>query len=183
MKKDFAPRVLDVRALAQAGATLSGETPVADLPRLAADMVASEDGSVPQVQWTAQWETRTSRAGAEQNWLRLDASTQLPMTCQRCLGPMSQDIDVSSLFRFVADEATAAAEDDDAEEDLLVSSPEFDLLELVEDELLMELPVVPRHDVCPAGAALPTQAADPEFQEEKPNPFAVLQGFRGNKTS
>jgi len=46
-------------------------------------------------------------------------------------------------FRFVPDEATAMAEDDEAEEDLLVLSGEFDLLALVEDELLMDLPLVP----------------------------------------
>ena len=183
MKKDLAPRVLDVRALAQAGATLSGDTAVAGLPRLAEDMIDSADASVPQVRWQAHWETRMARAGTEQNWLHLEASTQMPMICQRCLGPMVQDIQVSSLFRFVADEATAVAEDDDSEEDLLVLVPEFDLMHLLEDELLMEMPIVPRHDVCPASTALPTSAANVGFQEERPNPFAVLQGLRGNKAS
>ncbi|RZI73282.1 MAG: DUF177 domain-containing protein [Rubrivivax sp.] len=183
MKKDLAPRVLDVRALAQAGATLSGDTALAELPRLAEDTIEAADAGVPHVHWQAHWETRTPRAGTEQNWLRLEASTQMPMICQRCLGPMVQDIEVASLFRFVSDEATAMAEDDDSDEDLLVLTPEFDLLDLLEDELLMEMPIVPRHDVCPASTALPTSAADPGFQEERPNPFAVLQGLRGNKTS
>ena len=36
-----------------------------------------------------------------------------------------------------------------SEEDLLALSREFDLHELIEDELLMALPVVPKHDECP----------------------------------
>ena len=49
----------------------------------------------------------------------------------------------------------------------------------MEDELLMALPVVPKHDVCPGPVKL--QAADADFVEEedkKPNPFAVLQQLK-----
>lgn len=56
---------------------------------------------------------------------------------------------VDRSFRFVPDEETAELEDDDSDEDVLALSSEFNLLELIEDELLMEVPVVPRHEVCP----------------------------------
>ncbi|MFM7002170.1 MAG: YceD family protein, partial [Limnohabitans sp.] len=84
-------------------------------------------------------------------------------------------------FRFVADEATAAALDDEAEEDLLVISRDFDALTLVEDELIMSLPLVPLHEVCPE--VLPVSAVDPEFEQaaEKPNPFGVLAGLKTGK--
>jgi uncharacterized metal-binding protein YceD (DUF177 family) len=71
------------------------------------------------------------------------------MECQRCLTPVDVPLAVERSFRFVADEATAEALDDESEEDLLALSREFDLRELIEDELLMALPVVPRHDECP----------------------------------
>jgi uncharacterized protein len=91
-------------------------------------------------------------------------------------------VQVQRSFRFVADEATAAAEDDTAEEDLLALSRSFDVLELVEDELLMEMPVAPRHDVCPEDVKM--SVADPDFESaaaERENPFAVLGRLKQGK--
>ena len=77
---------------------------------------------------------------------------------------------------------------------LLALSRTFDLLELVEDELLMELPPVARHEACPVevrldrGEALPDgqpaapapagDAAAEESASGRPNPFAVLARLR-----
>ncbi|MNY58062.1 hypothetical protein D3C86_1943550 [compost metagenome] len=104
------------------------------------------------------------------------------MICQRCLTLAPIALDVERSFRFVADEATAEALDDESEEDLLALSKEFDLFELLEDELLMELPVVPLHDICPE--AVPLASSDDDFEQansEKPNPFAALAGLRISK--
>ena len=60
--------------------------------------------------------------------------------------PVDVPLDVERSFRFVADEATAEALDEECDEDLLALGREFDLRELIEDELLMALPVVPRHE-------------------------------------
>jgi uncharacterized protein len=82
-------------------------------------------------------------------------------------------------FRFVANEELAAIEDEESEEDVLVLSKSFNLLELIEDELLMSMPPAPKHDVCPKVVKL--QAADPNFVDdpvEKANPFAVLQQLK-----
>ena len=92
---------------------------------------------------------------------------------------MDVPLEVDREFRFVADEATAEALDDESEEDLLAMSREFDLHELIEDELLMALPVVPKHTECPT--AVPLASSDDDFEEasaEKPNPFAALAGLR-----
>jgi uncharacterized protein len=73
----------------------------------------------------------------------------------------------------------AEVEDEESEEDVLVLSKAFNLLELIEDELLMSAPLVPKHEVCPQPVKL--QAADPAFVElvqEKPNPFAMLQQLK-----
>ncbi len=88
-------------------------------------------------------------AAAAEIWLHLRADAVLPLTCQRCLGPVEVALAVDRSFRFVADEELAAAEDELAEEDVLALSRSFDLVELVEDELLMEMPLAPRHEVCP----------------------------------
>jgi len=91
-------------------------------------------------------------------------------------------IAVDRSFRFVEDEATAADQDDEAEEDLLAMSRSFDLLELVEDELLMDLPVAPRHEACPEPVKM--SVADVAFEAagaERENPFAVLGRLKTEK--
>jgi uncharacterized protein len=96
------------------------------------------------------------------------------------------DIEVSSdrWFRFAADEASAAALDDESEEDVLVVSTEFDLPGLVEDELLMALPLVPRHETCPVEVKLAVEDADfGAASAEKPSPFAALASLRLDKSS
>jgi uncharacterized protein len=117
-----------------------------------------------------------------QVWVHLEAQATLPLVCQRCLHPVEVPLLVNRSFRFVADEATAAAEDDTAEEDLLALSRSFDLKELVEDELLMEVPVAPFHEVCPEPVKM--SAADPEFEqatERREHPFAALSRLKTGK--
>jgi uncharacterized protein len=174
MKKDFSPRKLDVKAFAMEHAVLSGQDSVSMHPRLLAE--AKGLGADRPVTWSARGEIRNPQHVHPQVWLHLQAQAELPMNCQRCLHPVDVAVRVDRAFRFVADEQTAAAEDDESEEDVLAISRSFDLVELVEDELLMELPAVPRHEVCPQPVTL--SAADPEFQEtpEKANPFAMLLG-------
>ncbi len=76
-------------------------------------------------------------------------------------------------FRFVKDEATAQAQDEVSDElDHLVHHKHFELLDLIEDELLMALPLVSLHEFCPNAGAI---AHLPK--EEKVNPFAILQNM------
>jgi len=106
----------------------------------------------------------------------------VPLVCQRCLSPVDSLLSVDRWFRFVADEATAEAQDEESEEDLLVVSRDFDLRALIEDELLMEIPVMPAHDVCPTPVQLSSSDEDFKAAEEaKPNPFAVLGALRSRK--
>ena len=179
MSKDFSPDHLDVKAFAQAGATLTGSDPLSRYPRLAQEAEGPVDGLM--VQWSATGELHTESGGANHIWLHLQVEAAVPLTCQRCLQLDPMPLLVDRSFRFVADEATAEALDDESEEDLLALSRDFDLRALIEDELLMELPLVPRHETCPQ--ELPMQSSDADFEqasEEKPNPFAVLQGLRKN---
>ena len=63
-------------------------------------------------------------------------------------------------------------------------SREFNLMELIEDELLMEVPVVPRHEECPVPVKLESSDADFEqANEQKENPFAVLQSLNVGKSA
>lgn len=181
MKSEFDAARLDIKAFTQTGASLAGEQPLQEYERLAEE--AQGDTAQRIVRWAAYGEQRKVVGQADQVWLHLEADTVLPMTCQRCLGPVEVPLGVRNAFRFVASEAIAAEEDDEAEEDLLVLARDFDLNELVEDELLMALPVVPRHDVCPTPVTL--AVADPDFEagkDAKPNPFAALAKLKTGKS-
>jgi len=171
------PRRIDVEAFAEAGATLQGQTPQAEFDRLlAAIHPESPPGPGDRVGWQARGERRPGRGGSTQTRMHLTAQGGIALVCQRCLGPVEVQVEVERDFLFVADEALAAELDVDSEDDVLASSRNFDLQALVEDELLLALPLVPRHEVCPHPLVLP---ADPvESQEERSNPFAALQALR-----
>lgn len=133
-----------------------------------------------QVQWQVQGEMRVQRYGAQpQVWLHLRATTRVPMTCQRCLSEALIPLEIEQSYRFVVTENEALDEDEDSEEDILVLSRDFDVLELLEDELIMALPPIPKHEECPQAPSF--EAADADFSADdapKPNPFAVLQKLK-----
>jgi len=177
MTKEFSAQRLDVKAFAQAGAKLAGHDSLLKYERLALEAKGLHPDLL--VDWQAKGELRTALGGMSQVWLHLKVRASFPMECQRCLTPVDIPLEVGRAFRFVADEATAEALDDESEEDLLAMSREFDLRELIEDELLMALPVVPKHDECPT--VVPLASSDDDFEEAsavKPNPFAALAGLR-----
>ena len=174
------PSKVNMLVFAAEGIPLAGTTLLQNMERLAQETHAV----VPDlaVNWQANSELRAGSGAEADIWLHLQATTTIPLTCQRCMGSVDTPIAVDQWYRFVATEEIAMAEDDESEEDLLVIAPQFDLLAVLEDELLMALPLVPMHDQCPvtpvlsvAGNELVSAAA------EKPNPFAVLAQLKKNK--
>lgn len=181
MSHSFLASHLDVKAFAQAGATLSEQTVLSKYERLMQE--ATQPAGERQVHWEVRGEMPVDASGHAQSWLHLSAQLQLSMVCQRCLEPVDIPLSVDRSFRFVATEEQAEAEDELAEEDVLVLNQDLNLHELIEDELLMALPVVPRHEVCPTKVKLSVQDADFEAAlAEKPKPFAALAGIKLGKT-
>ena len=180
MTKVFVPGRLDVNGFAEAAATLSGNDPLSGFERLSAEL--ADPSADATVRWTATGESRSGADGTPVSWLHLEAQTSVPLICQRCLAPVELALEVDRWFRFAPDEDTAAVEDEASDEDVLVASRDFDLHALIEDELLMEIPVTPRHEVCPQPTRL--SAVDPDFESAeaaRPNPFAVLGALRSEK--
>ncbi len=181
MTKELAAPRLDGRAFAQGAGNLSGWEPLARFPRIV-DASAHEapDGLV---HWEARGEARQSAIGQPELWMHLDADARGPQVCQRCLGAMQVHLQVERWFRFVEDEASATAQDETCEEDLLVLDHDFDLHGLIEDELLLELPYIARHEACPTQPTM--SVSDPAFVAEpvRPNPFAALASLKPGKSS
>jgi uncharacterized protein len=169
MKQEFAPRTLNVAAFAANNESHTGDERLAQFGRL---MEESQGlGGETLVAYSLQGSLQSDAAGKDEPWLHLAASATLSMVCQRCLGPVDVPVAFGRDFRFVATEELAEVEDEE--------SKSFNLLDLMEDELLMAMPPVPKHEICPKPVKL--QATDAAFEEtpsEKPNPFAVLQQLK-----
>jgi len=178
MDKTSDPRHLDIRAFALAGGELQGQSPLSQWPRLLAEQMAGSQAQEPAVRWHLRGRAVPVVGGPARLGMALQAELDLPLQCQRCLGPVVEIVQAEREFLFVADEATAEALDEESEEDVLVISRDFDALALVEDELIMALPLVPRHETCPQD--LPQQAADEDFEAAsgRPKPFAALAALK-----
>ena len=196
----FHPRKMDVGVFIESGEPLAGDTPVVELSRLCAGLPQEADvAALGPVRWQVQGRTVPQRVGAPQWWLDVRAQARLPYECQRCLHPVMLDVEVDRDIRFVADEAAAAHLDAESDEDVLAVSRQFNLLELIEDELIMAEPILPRHDECPvdlnswmqpgseeAAGAGENPGGSPDPAEpgatDRPNPFAVLAALKNKKT-
>jgi len=177
MNANKLPPKLDIKHAAQSALAVSGHSTLLNFERLAQETQGL--GAENLVNWSAAVARLEDPAGQITDSLHLTVHTVMPLTCQRCLGPVDVAVAIDRRFRFVDTEAQADEQDDESEEDLLVTSREFDLASLIEDEVLMDLPLVPRHDTCPVAVKLAVADADFAAPTETPNPFAQLAQLKG----
>lgn len=183
MKRPHDALRLDVAAFIHDGAALQGDWPGATLERLADLQTPPQDTPLGTVDWQAHGE-RIAVPGADAElWLGLQARARVWLTCQRCLQPFEEPLAIDRRVRFVQGEARAEALDAEIDDDVLALSKALDLRELVEDELLLALPIVPRHaGACPQPLQVAGDAAPaPEDAPERPHPFAALQQLKAPK--
>lgn len=167
-------RALDLLALCRQAGSLQGQWPLSGMVRLGASFCAASDGSAS---WRASGSLKPVTGGEPEIWLVLEADADVPLECQRCLRPMNEHLRVQRRLRFVRGEEQAALLDEQADDDVLALPPRLDLHELLEDELILALPIVPRHRNCPDPLPLPAEEALEE--EPAPRPFAALAALRG----
>jgi uncharacterized protein len=123
-------------ALATREAVLEGEFAVAAMQRLA-EHLGTESGTV-----TAQFAFSRSDSA----WIRLEMTLQsnLSVTCQRCLEPL--ELNVSERVEFgVVLEADAVAALPGNVEPVVLDGDRFSPQRLVEDEMIVVVPMVPKH--------------------------------------
>lgn len=154
---------------------MSGQWPADQLARLRQGALPLEAWPAPaEAQWSARGELRARPGGKPQVWLHLAAQCRVTLTCQRCLQPVHEPLSVERDILFAATEAEAEALDEELEEDVMVLPRALDLQELVEDELILALPLVPRHADC----QLPLPPAQPLAEVPKAHPFAALASLK-----
>jgi DUF177 domain-containing protein len=194
------PRQLDLFEFARSGRQAAGVVHISQLPRMLNEVPAEVPAAVRDTAFTWQAEGSTQPElqddGTEgpQPYLRLAIHGAAWLECQRCLAPYEQAFNVDAVYRIVGTEAEAEEfplEEDEI--DVIVGSRQFDLVELIEEELLLSLPLVPKHDVCPTvheslvSGATGAEGGEHEQADEqgdagseRPNPFAALQSLKSN---
>ncbi len=168
-RRSFTLDKLDIPAFAVAGASLQGSLVLERLPRLRESLHPERAMDAPDttVTWQVRGEARSRPGGAPGLWMHLQAHTVALLTCQRCLRRVDEPLAVDHWFHFVDNETLAAELDAESEEeDVLVISRSFDLPELIEDELLLALPLAPCHVVCPELPRLPVDVTVDELQAD-----------------
>lgn len=144
---------------------MEGRTALADLPRLA-DLLAESSG---ELEWSLQGVYGIDRRPL----LRLSMRAEPVLRCQRCLSAMTHVFERVSLLRLVRPGTPIGDDELEIEEfDTVEVGPELDVIALIEDELVLALPIAPRHEQCepplPAGGS------------KKKSPFDVLESLRGS---
>ena len=159
---------IDGLDFARKSAEIRGTIAVFDFSRLK-DQLFSPDGEV-------RYRLIGGRSAEGNPQLSLRITGKLSLVCQRCLGPLEFDLDFDAVFFLVSDENQLPAAEDEREDiDYLVADAPIDVIELIEDEVLLGLPLAPMHEDVNCNAAL--SAA----KEQKESPFKVLQGLKVNK--
>jgi uncharacterized protein len=105
--------------------------------------------------------------------LELRVQGRLRLVCQRCLGAVEFSLDGVTRFVIVASEDMVPMPEDDLDEvDYLVADPHQSVEALVEDEVLLGLPLAPVHEIDDCAVKLSGAL------EQKENPFKILQGLK-----
>lgn len=158
--------VVDSFAFCRSGEHAAGTTPVASLPRLSRDL-ADSSGEI-------RWRFDGGRHPQGLPQLTMQVEGEVRLVCQRCLTPYVHPIASETVLVLARDEGDADDIEvrlDDDSIDVIVGAAAQDLLQLVEDEALLSLPLSPRHEICPGDA--PKLAAD-----QPESPFAVLKQLK-----
>ncbi len=105
-------------------------------------------------------------------------SASVTLTCQRCNEGFEQDLEVSYSFSPAKNPEKAAELPSYYDAIELDENGEVNLRELVEDELLLAIPLIPRHDLKDCQAAADSVWGELPEELDKPNPFDVLKKLK-----
>ena len=169
------PETIDPMRLAKIGQALSGSYNLHQLSRIDALL---KGGSSGQVSFWLEF----SRDDESHLFCVVGGlEAIIPLVCQRCLQPMQRQVGGIVNMAIVSDEAEIEALPAQFEPYIDTGVP-VKLQDFVEDELLLAMPLVSRHEEkeCPA-ADEPTENKSGREQIAKVNPFAELKNLKLRK--
>lgn len=159
---------VDSLEFARSGKALKGKLSIAALGRLH-DRLSSTDGMV-EYELTGYTDSNGKPS------LHCRVRGTLGVICQRCVQPMEWKVELDSdLILVNSEDELAEGEDDPEAPDMLLAQKDMNVQELVEDELLLGMPLAPRH---PEGQCRPTSSHE---NGKEASPFAVLAQLKPGK--
>jgi uncharacterized protein len=168
----YARPFIDSLDFAANGKQIDAQVPFAELLRLQ-DVLADTQGSLHYtVQGGLDYQGRSV--------LDISMDGTCHLICQRCLNGLDYEI-VHEARLLLCDQATLDELDSDRQPDeeeeieVILADAHLDVLALLEDEILLTLPISPMHD---SGVCQVTEGED--AQKGKRNPFAVLENLKRN---
>lgn len=165
--QDRLPERVEPFRLAETGRRLSGNLSADKLERLA-DILFSEDTEIRVA-------LEFDKGDRGVHFVSGTLSGDLLLTCQRCLGSLKFPLDIR--FSVALARGPQEAEQLPAGLDpLVVEGETISIADLVEDEVLLRLPIVPMHSASDTNGACAPGSADRLEETDKPsgNPFSVL---------
>ena len=182
MSANTFPAQIEPFKWAEQGYAWSGTLPLSRFVRISREAVGSIDHQLITIDCKLSMDAYHRIV-----WLDGHVETKVPMECQRCLDTVELTLVSDFHLALVDDESLIERLDEDADfivlgEGEATTKGDFDtpalanLLSLIEDELLLLMPLSPKHDVCEHKH----QPTEEDFVEEKrENPFDVLAGLKG----
>ncbi len=164
------PERLQVKQFALQNSYLRASIPVAEFSRLSA-MLVNTTGAV-------QVELQGEQDPAGHRLVRMSFEASLDVECQVCLAPYQFSARSEKLLLPVVTESQMDAAPADLEP-VLMDESGLDIMTVLEDELILALPLVARHPTCAEQA--PQTAGQEAVElavEQKESPFAVLKDFK-----
>lgn len=148
---------------------LAGTVKLVDMPRIA--------NNLNKLEGNAEVELQFGKDEQKLAYVRGQVKAAPTLQCQRCMGPMIYEIMADFALGIVntLDEANALPSH---YEPAMTSEGQLALRELVEDELILSLPIIPRHEPDACHVKLPLQGANLEKEEKRENPFHVLETLK-----
>lgn len=168
------PKEIDPLRLAQNGLKLTGQLAVTEMPRLLQSLHSNEGMVGIDIVFDVD-EINTP-------FMRGEFTTTVSMTCERCMKAMQVDLKVHCLLAIVTNERKIEGLAEQYDPWLLESSDDVLLSSVIEDELILALPLVPRHDqACVPASEWSSADEMVEDIEEKVSPFAILSTLKIKK--
>lgn len=171
-QQDIATLVIDSLKFAAGSDCVTGRIALSSLPRLA-DVLTRQAGEL----LCDLSGFRIESEHGEKFGLHLRVTGRLGLCCQRCLAEVEFSCVIDSRLLLMPQDAPESEWPEDELEsdkyDAIPANRSLSLRTLVEDEVLLALPIVPRHADC-----LPPGLSEADVDENGPSPFAVLAGLK-----
>ncbi len=175
MHKDTIPIKVDPIRFAENAVHLQGSLFLKDMPRLCSSL-QSEDGVV-------EIDIHFGVDEQKVKFLKGHIATKLLLQCQRCMGSYEYDVTDDFALGILTSEKEIEALPS-SYEPVIVSDGSLSISELIEDELMMSLPIVAMHETTHCKVKLPWVAqSGSAIEEEKESPFKVIEILRSKRNS